>query len=644
MAYPRWSYGEIRDPRFADTLSADPDAIQGRVEVELSDGVLLVGARQAFLNLYYWQVLVDFQLPVRKRHFIKYAPPSKDNMMDALRPYYEEILGIDEHHAKALKVSLWKMLQRLYELTSRDLLSYVSSIDIMDMASIMEDPPMKSIIDDKWKIKPSWGTDVIENYIDSHNKAIMKLMGTRGALKCDALYPYQQLRQLNAFQVPQTIFAFGVRTDIDDSIVSLPVIGSALDGLQNANEFAVESLSAKKSAAYNQDAVRQSQYFGRIQHLNAAVIRRIYPGDCGSTALVKFHLTASRAKDVLGKNIVVNGQMITLTEDNVQSYVGQDLMMRSPMTCRHRDGVCEVCGGRLFRNINRKVNIGMLSAVHVIEPCTQKILSAKHLIKTSSIIYEPPQEVEGVIMRNGSSELMWSPEVRAQIDDLMLGIPADCFKRALHDVTLLRPSHSFEEDQYTVVDRFILKKGEETKTYSLLSADNDPSQTPFLSAQMLLHMAKIWKKIKVEGDVVWIPLARTGGFPVMRTVVINDNMIQFVDRVRRFLNTDIKAYTDCAVALKAFSDIVYSKVSINLAHIEVLLKAYLIEGNGSYNVPIVTDPEHVTFAASAAIISNRTVGGKMGFERLNDYHRSVSTYLVPKHNGIFDLMVGYTSC
>ena len=633
-----WSYAQIRDPAFLESLIPDVTNLHGTVVIEFSDGRLRVGVRQAFLNLYFWQILTDFGLPICKRHFLKYRPPNNDNLMEMLNAYYHEIMGLDVHNAKRLKMSIWNMLQKLYKLACTDLLTYVASIDMEDMAEIMEDPAMKEILDTKWQLKPEMGTDVIEKYIDVQNKKIMKLMGTKGGLKNEALYPYQQVRQLNKFQVPQTIYAFGVRTDVNDNIIRLPVIGSALDGLRNIQEFAVESLSAKKSAFYNHVAVADSQYFGRKQHLIASAIEHIYEGDCGSTALVKFHVTESNCMNLVGKNIMDHGVMINLNEQNVRQYIEQDVMMRSPMTCRYRRGVCEVCGGRILSNINRKLNIGILSAVHVIEPTTQKILSAKHLIKTSSLVYAIPSAASKVLVRSKSSELKWKPDIAARVKRLDIGIPMACMKAAIHDITMLRTDRPFVEEQFTSMFAFALRdrKGN-VHQYQLESG----GQIPFLSAEMLIHFRDHYNEKELSNDIIWLPLAGTENIPIFCTVVVNDNMLQFVTGVNRFLSTKIRDYTDCGAALQAFSDVIYSKVSTNIAHIEVLLKAYEIEGNGRFDIPLVTDPTHVHFQTNSAILSNRFVGVKLGFEKLKEYSRSASTYLVAKAKSPFDLMIGY---
>ena len=192
-------------------------------------------------------------------------------------------------------------------------------------------------------------------------KEIIKLLSTKDSLQNQRLLPFQRTEQLNKHQVPQTMYCFGVRTDINDAIIKKVVIGSALDGIRDIEEYAVESLSAKKTAFYNKHAVKESQYYNRRMQLNAAAVRQLYEGDCGSTNTVAFRVSESKKNNVIGKYIIDGGQLVCLTKYNIDNYVGKLVQLRSPMTCRYRNGVCEVCGGRIYSNLNFKLNPGIIA-------------------------------------------------------------------------------------------------------------------------------------------------------------------------------------------------------------------------------------------------------------------------------------------
>ena len=628
-----WNYQQIVDRTFRESLVGSAENLFGKVRMVLSDGTIEVSQRQAFLNLFWFPILTEFNIPIRKDHFVRRCSLNQDVLVNKWNKYYEEILTLNPANAKRLKTIIWKVLQDLYVFTSDSLLPYAASIDIIDMAEIMEDPIMKEILDTKWKIKPEMGTDVIEKYIDAHSSRIMKLFGTPGALKNESLLPYQSIRQLNKFQVPQTIYAFGVRTDVSDNIVGLPVIGSALDGWQNVQEFGTELLSAKKSAFYNKVAVADSQYFGRKQHLMGSSIEHIYTHDCESHVLVKYQVTENNYLNLVGKLIYTEQQPLILTNENVGSFVGTEITMRSPMTCRYRKGVCSTCGGRIYNNINRKVNIGILSAVHVIEPTTQKILSAKHLVKTLSLIYDVPAAASKVLFRSSTDEIRWRPTFAERVKRLHMGIPLKYFA-SVHDVTLIRADKPVKEERFSEVRHFVLRDSQGKEATYMLENDK---RVPFFSTEMLFHIRDHYNGLEMDEQMMWVPLEGTEKFPIFRTIVVNDNMLQFVNQVGSFLSDTVREHTSCHTALQQFSDIIHAKVSANIVHLETLLKAYEITSPMDYRVPLVTDADNVMFQTTASIMNNRHVGTKLAYEGLKQYMGLPSTYLVPHQSSPFDL-------
>lgn len=638
MSNEVWTLGQLTDPAFRQSLEPLACDMHGLVDMQFTDGTIRVSKRWGFFNLYWLTIPAAFGIPLRKDHFIKRIPFEAGGMTNAWNRYYDEIMDADPRNAKKLKAEIWKTMQALYELGSTWLLPYVRTMDILDMAEIMTDKPVADLLETKEKIVPAMGSRGIENYIEEHRKALMDLFGTKGALKNEALYNYQKIGMLNKFQVPQTMYAFGVRTDINDFIVGMPVVGSALDGLRNIKEYAVESLSAKKSLAYNHIAVKDSQYFGRKQHLAAATIKKIYPGDCGSKLLIPFKVTDKNYSNLVGKYIYRGSKRIVLTDKNVKEYIGETVMMRSPLTCKHRDGVCEACGGLILRNINRKINLGILSAIHMIEPTTQKILSAKHLIKTSSLVYELPAEAAKVMTITSLSEIAFRPSITPKLKKLKMGVAIEDF-RDYHDVVYLRKE--IKAERYSQLHFFKLSDGKKINTYILDTGDAE-QQLPFISKEMLLYIRDHYKETCVEDGCIWIPLAGTEKLPIFKTSIVNDNMLMFVKQVSRYLSKDIKDKTSCAEALQDFSDLIHAKVSCNIAHLEILLKAYEITSDTDYRVPTVTDPDHVKFQNNPSILTNRYIGTCLAFQGLERYMSTPSTYLVPKSKSPFDLMVGYT--
>ena len=634
-----WSYDQITNPEFKTEIAKTICDTNGLVDLQLSDGTIRVSRRMAWLNLYWMSIPLKFGIPVAKRHFVKRISLNGKTHSKALTRYYDEIMGLSIDNAKRLKQVIWESYNELYEAASTWLLPYSRTIDILDMAQIVHDPKMEKIIKTREVISPLMSSKEIEDHVGIHTNEIMDLLDeNKDGVANKRLLPYRRTDQLNKFQVPQTIYCFGTRTDIDDSIVSYPVVGSALSGLRNIMEYAVESLSAKKSLCYNHVAVADSQYFGRQQHLLASTVAHIYRGDCGSQNPIPYKVPEKKYENLIGKLIVEDGKYVWLTADNVASYAGKTVMMRSPLTCLHTDGVCEACAGRVIQNINRKLNIGILSAMHLVEPVTQGILSAKHLIKTKSIIHNLSATTNKVLYHSSASEIRWVPSVIDRLNGCCLGVPVAFFPK-FTDVVYIRRDKPIKEESFSNLEHvfFRNKEGKVTKLDLV-----DKEQAPYFSAEFLSYVRDHYSECDIKDEIIWIPLEDTLRIPMMRVVIINDNLLAFVKKVDNFLGHDIREYTSCAALLKDFTDLLYSKVDVNIAHPEILLKAYMITSNQDFRIPSVRDQNDVHFQTTNGVLTYRHVGTCLAFEGLHKYLTSPSTYLTIKQGSPFDLMIGYS--
>lgn len=70
--------------------------------------------------------------------------------------------------------------------------------------------------------------------------------------------------------------------------------------------------------------------------------------DCGTKQLIPVTVTKGNYKDLVYSYIDSgSGQLLMLDNDNIKSYIGKIVMMRSPMTCINHK-ICSKCAGALF--------------------------------------------------------------------------------------------------------------------------------------------------------------------------------------------------------------------------------------------------------------------------------------------------------
>lgn len=632
-----WNMNQIVDEQFRLQLLNHIDELRGPVILELSDGRIKVSQRQALINLFLWQMITAFGKPICKHHYIKRMHITRDSLSEELDKYYDELCMNGSEDLQKFKMVLWKIYSDLYQMCCDHLQQYAASIDMIDLATIMLDPKMKPILDTKEKIDITWGTKAIEKFVDINSKKVSDLLkiapGTEYGLSSNALYPYHVLGQVNKFQLPQTMYAFSVRTDVNDAIVNYPVVGSAIDGLRNINEYAVESLSAKKSSFYNHGAVSNSQYFGRRQHLIASSVSRIYAGDCGTKVTVPFYVTDDAVKNIVGKYIVEDGKLVLITKFTAKDYLHKTIMLRSPMTCRHRNGVCEICGGRIIQALNKFLNIGILSAMQVVSPATQKILSAKHLVKTNSILYHLPTKTTEVLMLMGTNSITWSKDFKARMSLVKVGIPIEYFAR-FDTIPELKRNEAISSEILSQVNDFWVEVNGVRTQYSLQADDGN---VPSLSEDMLFHIHDNYGLCVQEDNIIWVPMNGTSRvMSIFTASITNDSTLAYVKKLTSFLKSNVASFTSCQLALKGLTDLMYEKASTNIAYLEVLLKAYEITNSTDYRIPEVKDQELVRFGKENTVIKSRTMGGELAFQELSSLVSDPKFYLVPRQRSPFD--------
>ena len=110
---------------------------------------------------------------------------------------------------------------------------------------------------------------------------------------------------------------------------------------------------------------------------------RIVEEDCHSKRCLHVHLTGDMVKKYLYRNIVVDDTLIQLSAENSDNYVGQTVLMRSPLYCDTKNGYCFACMGGLFKSINQEL-ITMI-AVQVTSAFTKAALKSKHVTQARRI-------------------------------------------------------------------------------------------------------------------------------------------------------------------------------------------------------------------------------------------------------------------
>jgi hypothetical protein len=111
--------------------------------------------------------------------------------------------------------------------------------------------------------------------------------------------------------------------------------------------------------------------------------------DCHTKNLIPITITKGNKDDLVYSYIGVGNQLQMLTRDNVSSYIGKTVMMRSPMSCT-TSKICSKCAGELFYMLGIKQ--AGLFATQLSHSALNLGLKAKH-IQTISLYHLNPDTI-----------------------------------------------------------------------------------------------------------------------------------------------------------------------------------------------------------------------------------------------------------
>jgi hypothetical protein len=124
-------------------------------------------------------------------------------------------------------------------------------------------------------------------------------------------------------------------------------------------------------------------------------------------------------------------------------------------------------------------------------------------------------------------------------------------------------------------------------------------------------------------------------------MVINDDMVAYTNMISKFTSSEVANFTTISDAVQAYANVLYKKARVNIFFIEIILRALMIkEPEYDFGVPIVKDPNDVSFGTLYKVISGRSVAVKFGFESMNKYLMDPDTYTIKKESGIYDIFFG----
>lgn len=610
--------------------------------VDTLDGpVEIMGGYLAFTMILIKPVIAR-KIPMRERYLLTQGDLTSDMQVKIHNAILFDAMkaGIDPHE---IARELDSTITELQTMIHWKLGEYAISISMEKIALTLEVPELREACEINIEPKRRFGVKVMESYYEERFKHLLKVYKDP-TIKGNHLGLLLRLGAIRAAQFPQLMAARGFCTDTDEALVERPIESGYLQGMYTIMDVATDSLQAMLAKYNNKYGMKRAQYNNRKQQLESSVIKRIYPGDCGSTKYTPFHINGKikGIKDLmLGTNFwTCDGVMETIDHDNFGELVDTVVNIRTPGACRHTDGTCHACGGMLSRLLPERCVPGLISATISNGPVTQMVLGTKHNAVTSTMLYATPSALRDY-MWDDANKMYLDPKI--PMEELWIGVPEnDVLKFSdLRHVD----ANSLYGQWFSTITRLQIgfdNDGKPDPVTFQVPMISDTATPPFFTADFLRHVKANPDKVIHVGSMVWINM---GGFdvvsPIMQTIALNDSTKRYVKRYEEYTAKHIAELVSLPSALQQMCDLVWEKTYPHIFHLGILVKSTMITSDYDYYPPVVEDVNNVRFGKLQSCIPRRSYGEQIGFQQFPEWIRMPTTFITPRKNGVFDTFLGF---
>lgn len=605
----------------------------GSVTFSLEDGKRQISTKQGILNMLLWYPLLQAGMNVSISDIFVFDSINNDKIAEVNTHIYHRLMHIDLTKTQRLNL-IWQSINNLHNTIILNLNEYHQTIDAIGLSKIREHEKIKPHI--HVQLDSSEGSAAAENKLNRISNTLYEILSDPKALPENQLLAFMCCGNIKKGQLHQVFAAYGPRSDVNGTIKKHFVSESAMSGLKNVYDYAIETLAAKKSQKESTDTIRDSQSFGRILRIACSKLKYVYKGWCGNTTTVPFYINEYNASNCLWNTIVEKNKRIILTPDNIEPYINSWVNLVSPIPCNYTDGFCEGCAGWGFGMASEylpNVNIGTHSGTRFVNKSSQTILSSKHQTSTDSKEYTLNEKSKKYFFISGNAIYLHK---KMQKENVKLKVP-------LND---LRPITDLQESYGHMTSSF-----SRLKYLQVVDGDNNlleeldmehPFHLLYFSKSVLDTLSKA-KNVEWDELFLYIPFQSLPvKQPVIRLITLSQDMSAFIREVRRwFLSPGyIEQYSSVTDVLNNFGDTIYGTMSINVFYLQVILKACLVESRSS-EIPVVDDIDNVKFGKVGTLGHLRGEGMQLALGNVKALIEESDSYIMRKaeteYDGFFDL-------
>ena len=194
---------------------------------------------------------------------------------------------------------------------------------------------------------------------------------------------------VNRGQLAQFSIMDGLKPDIEGNVTPIPIDSNFINGgLNSISNFYIDGQAGSKPLILNKTVMGKSGYFSyKTMTLSANYRLSQHTEDCHSKRPIKYLVeTKKHLKKIHNRYYYDDiGDLHRVDGIHDTHLLGKTILLRDPVTCCSKDGICHICYGDLWYSNNDPLfHAGRFAATQINEPIQQKILSSKHMLRTES--------------------------------------------------------------------------------------------------------------------------------------------------------------------------------------------------------------------------------------------------------------------
>lgn len=632
-----------------DELWALPE---GPIRVEFDDGVLETKRRATIFSAYMWGLYALYpKTPALKKHHLKGTDPTAQVTSDthlkllghtfwACYDAYDRTVPIER-----LCLLTYQAVNRIYNDFTYRLEAHVRTLSILDFMDVIFHP---DILKANQQVQPT------QTSIDGVYRVIEKVLRDPAQLPNNPIANAAKSGLVRMGQINHCVGPRGYLTDKDSNVFPNPILVGYAHGIRTAHDLAIESRSATKSLSFTEKPLQETEYFNRRLQLLANVVTTLFPGDCGSTYTVPWRLRPGDMRFFLGKYYVKDdGSLDYIREEDRKKLVGEMLQLRSPTFCNHGPmGVCETCFGDLSLSIPPNTNVGHVSATALCEQMSQRVLSVKHEDGVADVATIELSDYDKYYLKMGSdpNTLKLADRLsRKKVIMVISAAQAEYIKDTafVDDVRQLQIGFvsSLTEIEFKIETQ---GGGEERGVVPVALGTRYSSMSHELLAYVKEHgWASTAGGTQYEIDLSMWDVDE----PLLLVPFKHMNMLDYMNSIDSFLKGSkvtqgtgrtLLDFDTVHGALQEFYGLVSTQLFVNVAHLEVILKAMMIRSSVARDYRMPWPGNVVEFGQFNDIIEMRSLGTTMAYEGHKRVINDPANYLpLPRPDSILDpLLLG----